>query len=390
MIFKTASPISPDVELTIGDVQINYLNLQRIDLEQQENSHDLLILDFSGVAPEHIYDYLDKPVQVSIEFASIGKTEFVGYVVFVEPSSITKNGLVNQSPFQITRIYCLGPSYKMREKKTRSWENVTLNDIAKKIVNDYRYSLNMPINNYRFKRLVQTEASDWEFVVNTANMLGYSVAMDGTTLHIWDPFQAISRSISYTVLRTLKGSNGSVQASNGQILRFDATVGAVTPHAERSSDSIRIVDKDNNVLTLGGTLSESSGMGNAIDSGFAHSISTNADTVEMAKVLLKGKLREKFPMVATVDITGDPTIKPGGVVKVDNYGTKFDGYWYVKSVRHTITRSELLSSLNLAKDSTDTDTTFTINPSQVYDNKVKPALLRGDWISDKESVVEYA
>jgi hypothetical protein len=69
MIFKTASPTSPDVSITIDNVPTNYLSLQRISIEEEENNHNLVILDFSGLAPDTLFDFVDKPINVNISFA---------------------------------------------------------------------------------------------------------------------------------------------------------------------------------------------------------------------------------------------------------------------------------------------------------------------------------
>lgn len=88
-------------------------------------------------------------------------------------------------------------------------------------------------------------------------------------------------------------------------------------------------------------------------------------------------------MNALVDITGTPSITPGGIVKIDKYETKFDGFWYVRSVRHELTKSELMTTLEIAKDSLDGDT-ITINPVAKYTEPPAAALLNGIWITEKD------
>lgn len=382
MIFKTASPISPDVEITIDSVMVNYLSLQRISLEKEENNHDSMVLDFAGVAPETIYDYIDKPIKLSITFPNLGGTSFVGYVVFAEPVSATKDGLVNLSPFQITRFYCFGASYVMRSKNSQAWDNLSLPEIALSLADKYKFSVTVPNNPYRFPRLVQSNESDWASLVSVCDTLGYSVGMDGTTLNIWDPFKALGRRTSFAVLKTLKGSNNSPTPDVGQILKFEGRIGRVTTSGGRTPDRMIVLDKDSNVFEVGGTLTESSTMGIAVQSRFKNLLAMNSDSFEMASAKIRGLMRKKFPMTATVDITGNPTITPGGVVRIEKYGTQFDGFWYVRAVRHEINRSELISTLDLAKDSIDDGKVLTTTTAP-YPPTIEPVLVNKVWVSSR-------
>ncbi len=130
MIFKTASPISPDVLIAIDNVNVDYMALQRISIEQRENHHDLLTLDFSGFNPELFTSYLEKPVTVTISYPNLESCDFYGYITFIEPTAVTNQGLVDGSPFQMVRVYCLGASYLMKSKTSKVWENVRSADMS--------------------------------------------------------------------------------------------------------------------------------------------------------------------------------------------------------------------------------------------------------------------
>lgn len=390
MIFKTASPISPDVEISIDQVPINYMSLQRISIEESENEHTLVVLDFTGLPASLIGEYVDKPVKLNISFPNLGGIEFVGYITFLEPTSVTKDGLVNGSSFQITRMYCLGASYLMKGKKTKAWENVTISDIATSIADTYKLSVAVPSDPYRFPRLVQSGISDWELLTKACKMLGYSMSVSGTHLHIWDPFKALSRNASFTLLKTIKGQNGSVTPSLGQILKFEGRIGAVTTSASRTSETFHILNKSGTVLSVQSTPdTDNSGMGNPVTALYADTISGNADSHETAIKVVEGNLRRKFPITASVDITGNPTIKPGGIVKVDKYDSKLDGYWYVQGVRHEITRSELISFLKIGKDTTS-EIEYSLNPVSDYKEPPIPVLTDGHWVSSINYVSVYS
>jgi phage protein D len=237
--------------------------------------------------------------------------------------------------------------------------------------------------------MVQSGESDWAFLVKCANYLGYSVAMEKTMLHIWDPHKALGHKKSFAVLKTIAGTSGNVTPNVGQVLRFDGRIGKVTTSAERTQERIHMVSTDGQLLTVESSLEDTtSGLGMPVTSQFDHTVAINTTDYEMARKVLEGNLRRAFPFTAVVDITGDPTIKPGGVVYLSKYNSNFDGYWYVRSVRHEITRSELVSILELAKDGTN-ETDYTINPVVQYSQPPASALLNQQWLAEREYINIY-
>ena len=389
MIFKSSSPLSPNVDVAIDNVPTDYLQMQRIIVEEEENKHTMVVIDFSGMSPDIVADYIDKPIKIKIDFSNLSGIEFFGYIVFLEPTSVTNHGLVEGSPFQLTRLYCMGASYVMKSKNSKSWENVTLSDIALKIADTYKLSVAVPKDDYRFTRLTQTNQSDWSFLVETATKLGYSVSVTGTHIHIWDPYTLLSRNISYSVLTNIIGNAGNITPSIGQILSFEGRIGAVTSSASRTPDTLHVLDRDGSLMTISSSLTdEPSGFGDSLESKFTNTISTNADTYEMGKRLVSGNLRKKFSNTANVLITGSPEIRPGGIVKINKYNSKLDGFWYVTSTKHELTKSELISTIKIATDGTAVSTP-TYNKTEVYVDPPTPSLLKSTWVSSVHSAVIY-
>lgn len=353
MIFKTASPLSPDVSISIDNVTVNYIALQRISIEERENHHDLMTLDFGGFNQDLFNSYLEKAITVTISYPNLEPRVFYGYITFIEPVSVTKQGLVNDSPFQIIRIYCMGASYVMKSKKSNVWENITLPELAKEIADRYDFGLAVPNDSYRFTRVSQTAESDWALLVRVSNQLGYAVTAHGPYIHIWDSYKALRRNSSYALLKTIKGLNGDVTPNLGQIIMFDAQYGAITPEATRAPDTIHVLDRNNNIVSISSSLSsETSGLGTPLTSIFSNVVSDNADTYEMGNRVVSAALRDGFSVTANVMITGLPILKPGSIVKIDKYESDFDGFWYVQEVQHQITKSEMVSYLKIATDST--------------------------------------
>lgn len=390
MIFKGSSDLSPKVTIAIDAVPVDYTSIKRLTVELREDMHSLVILEFAGLNPRLINEYLEQPMKVTIEMRDRDTMTFCGYITQIEPMSASYEGAVNNSPFQLTRVYCLGASYLMKSKYSRVWENVTLAEIGTELSDKYQFSISVPNDSYRFPRLVQSAESDWSFLVNTAKALGYSTIADNSHIHIWDRYKAVSRRRSYNALYTLRGMYGNPSPQPGQIMKFDGTIGAVTTNGSKTYDTAYVLDKTGNVISVSNaSVEKQSGLGVPVGTRFTNTYSVNADSYEMGQRLVEGELRNKFPFSASVDVVGDPSIQPGGIVNINEYNSQFDGFWYVTGVRHEISQSTMASFVNIVKDSFGGTTSDPVVTS-MYASPPDAVLRNSKWISETEMVNVYA
>lgn len=389
MIYKGISDLSPKVTISVDNVPVDYASIARLTIEMSENMHNVAILEFSGINPRLITEYIERPVQLKIEMRDREPVSFCGYITHIEPLAVTHAGTVNNSPFQLSRVYCLGASYIMKSKSSRAWTNVTLSEVAEQVADKYQFSVSVPNNTFRFSSLVQSGQSDWSFLVETALKLGYRVTAENTHINIWDPYKAVSRKRSYNVLYTARGTNSDPSPQPGQIIKFEGRIGAVTPDGNKTPSTIHVLDKTGKIMSVSNAdNADQSGLGTPITSIFTDTYNVNADSFDMGNTLVTGDLRKDFPLTATVDVVGDPTVQPGGIVNIREYNTEFDGFWHVSSVRHEIAQSAMMSYLVLNRDSLgpaqDTST-----PTEVYKTPPAPSLRSARWVSETEYVSVY-
>jgi hypothetical protein len=385
MITNGASSLELRFDAYIDNVSVDYTAIQRVNIELHENMHNLATVEMVGIPPEILLEYIDKPIILSVSVGNQRRHDFYGYVVYLEPESVAKDGLVNKSPFQITKLYCLGPSYLMRSRKNNAWDNTTLPMLAQDYASQYRFSLSVPNNKTVFPRLVQSNESDWHSLVTTASKLGYSTIMRGTHIDIWDPFAALSRDNIYSKLYTIQGLNGVTKSAPGQIIKFKAKVGNITSHNARVPDTIFTLTKDNNnIVEIATDLNQNSGLGTPITSIFKDEIAINADSVYLARALIDGRSRDKFPYSADVDVVGDPSIEPGMIVSIERYSSDLDGFWYVSGVHHEFFRGSIISHLSLKKDAITN--TGVLAPVVASPRSIPPkTVFREDrWIAERE------
>lgn len=380
MIFKSRNPISPTVNITIGGVYFDYVRIVQVELELAENQHDLARIVVAGIHPEGITDYINAPVALSWDQEGSGH-EFKGYITHIEPEYISKQGLVNGSPFQLSTMYCFGASFDMKAKVNRVWNDSSLEDIVKEIAHEYQYSYSIPIEDFKYPRLIQSEESDWEFLVRIVDDLGYVITIHETHIHIFDRFKALGRQISTHQLET-PAQNKSVSPRPGMILSFNGSFGLVTPTVTSNNAAVDTLDNAG-VLISKRSPNAYSNMGKKLESRFVDQLSVNITSAEYAEKLINARSRKSFPFVATVELTGTSGIKPGGIVDVQKFNSKFDGLWYVSKVSHTLTVDKFFTELKIIKDSTN-DEYFSIPPVTRYGNTPSSVIKDSFWIAETQ------
>ena len=383
MIFKSAFPGAPDVAVVISGMSVDYSSIASVSVDLSENAHDMAVLTFSGLIPKAITDYVGAPVYISIATSPSQVCSFYGYVAYTAPESFTRRGLINNSPFQTTRVVCFGASYDMKAQKNRAWNGITLPVLVNTLAQEYNYSYSIPEDNFTWTRLIQTKQSDWEILTTAVDALGYDISLNGTHIHVYDSYRAISRKLPYVELKTVRGASGSPQYIPGSIMEFEGTFGDVTPEGTSSNYELVGVDNAGNVVTSGET-DEWTQLGEKVNSRFNHELSVNTSSIDMLKRIAKSIHKNYFPYNATATVTGTVDPQPGSVAKVDNYDSAFDGYWVVKKVKHTVTRSNFVSELKLATDSTNISPPV-VPPGSAYQSPPAPRLNANNrWESSKE------
>jgi len=387
VIVHSGNPLSPKVVVKINDVEVNYKSIIKVVIDLSANKHDVVSLHVAGIPPKAITDYIDAAVSVTVTLGPGRTAEFRGYVLYLEPESISGASIVNSSPFQLTRIVCFGASVNMKSTKTRVWENVSVVTIAKDMAETYGFSLDVIDDGFKLPRVVQTKQSDWEFLNTFCSTYGYSISVNGTHMHIWDPFKAIGRRPSYEILTAPISSS---TPSPGTILKFNGTFGYLTPEGVSWNYSVDSIDGNGTIHTSVGDHTDPefswSGVGHV--SKYSSALRSSALSVDEGQKLVAAEIRKKLPFNAVVEANSTIGTVPGGIVNIEGYKTNFEGLWYVKTVKHTIGGASCVTTLNIARDFNVTSE-YIVPPTQLADNPPESKYVNNRWQSSVERVVTY-
>lgn len=372
MIVKTSSGVSATFDITIDGAAVNYEAINSLNLKMNENQHDMLLIEMSGIPPRAITEYRGRPVLLKLKSGATLTDTFAGYVVEVRPVSQTSAGLNNSSPFQTAVIVCMGASYSMRGKKSKLWKDVSLASVVDELARTYGLSYDVPLSGRVLDRIAQETESDWKFLVRYANFLGYVVTCHGTHLHVFDPHKAATRSISRHQISTV--SNRVVATSPGKIIKFEGVFSDDRSH----SDYVVSVQ-------TGGLLWD-------VVASSPSSITTSrlpefVDTQAEAEAVLDSALKAKYDYEAKVQLVGSLGIQPGGVVAVDEYNSEFDGLWYVRGVEHNIRTGAFTTDCHLARNhQSELERVYSI---EQFVSPPDPTLVGGRWRARKMAANVY-
>ena len=386
MIYKSTSPLSPNVTILFDGVEVNYKSVYGAELYLEENKHDLLVVKMAGVPSRMILDYLDAPVYFVLTSGPGRLQTFIGYVSNIEPSNKASGGFINKSPFQEVNIYCVGASYAMKGARSARWTPPTLNNVVTTLARRYEFSADFPATNYVPNDLSQVGESDWEFLVNTVDKYGYRVTVHNTHIHVWDVYSATGRLSSY---HELVAPNHVVGAQPGSILSFNGVFGSLSPTGVAPNISTSFLDNQGRMLqTSSKDVKASAYLGSRRSSALEDFIPTNAKSFQEAQLEAVHASKSNMPFEAEVMVAAGSGIIPGGVVSILNYNAEFDGRWYVRKVHHDVHQNHYVTRLELTKDGVYDDDTR-IAPVSRFQSPPEPTIIDRRWITTKRRVNEY-
>jgi hypothetical protein len=188
-------------------------------LNQKVNSHELLTLTFAGKLTSSTDAVVSgDPVQFTWT-SGFGKSTFVGYVHSIKPTDVNAN---------VTEIYCVSPSYLLKNTDQKVYKNVTADAVVSKIAAKYGLKAITQRHPRVFPSLVNAGQSDWQFLKQLANLTGFLLKTEGTTLYFMSKSKLESA--------TRKGAPYFYKEDHNPGSRFASSFGTVVSFSSTLSD----------------------------------------------------------------------------------------------------------------------------------------------------------
>ena len=385
MISKSLNDFAGVTNLVINNMQVLYNSVLEYDLSLSENKHDLLVITMTGISPKAVTDYIGAPVKFFMGSSNGRSQTFNGYISYTEPFSNNRDGFVNKSPIQLTKLYCVGASFVMKEVRSKVWDYPTLTDVVNDIASRYRFSIDYPTDAYQPIRLVQATESDWSFLNKVCKTFGLSFTLHGTHLHIWDRSKATGRMSSYHVATTSSKTQANQPFS---VLNFEATLGRISSSVNASKSVVTVLDNQNNVHTVTSDSTDYN-PGNSLPKLFKKPLYYSANSLEEGLKIVDSNDKSNYIYNATIRVMYGAGAVPGGLIDLKGYSSDFDGLWYITDVKHLVKSENYVTELLVIKDSKYEDKP-TITLTKRFSNPPTSFLLNDNWVAETSEVMQYA
>ncbi|MFD0710641.1 phage late control D family protein [Paenibacillus sp. GCM10027626] len=218
------------------------------------------------------------------------------------------------------------------ERRTKSWEKVTLKQIASRIAAAAGYKLMFSTDDISYDRLDQTEETDLSFLSSTCDKEGLSLKITNKTLVVFDDRYFESQKAVATIKR---GSGNIISYS------FDLqTIGSTYASCQVSYTTTTKKKK----RTIKGTFHAPGIKGPVLK--INERVASEAEAIRKARNALRNKNKEA--QRGSITLMGDYRLAQGVTVNVAGFGG-FDGKYYVESAKHTAGGGNATTQIELRK-----------------------------------------
>ena len=290
----------------------------------KDSTNQQLQMDLFGIIDQDFFG-VGKEVEILV-----GREQTPESVVKGEITATEMEADGNGPPRLSVRGYDRGHRLH-RGRKSRSFQNMTDSDIARKIAGEVSLSAEVDSTSTTYDYLLQYNQTNWEFLQQRAARVGYELFVDDRKLHFRKPRNGQDQGPSLTYGKELIFFRVKI-SSAFQV--DEVTVQAWDPKAKQaivgSSTNGKMAPKTG-ISQSGGSLANSS-FGSAKHYIVDRPVTSQSEANDIAKAVydeLDGGFIE-----AEGSCVGDPRIKPGATLELKGLGQRLSGKYYVTSVTH--------------------------------------------------------
>jgi phage protein D len=303
-------------------------------LEFDQMSHDVYALHYVG-SPTYLHDTLrtGTPLEITVE-SELGSKTFPSYVHHVEQSSENLEGGQPTST-----VMCVGASYPLKVKGTRTWSNASVSQIVTDIASMFHLEPNVDPCTYIYTTYMQANRSYWEVLRELADKFGYILRVDGTTLRFLKPSTATRVWHNEAPVLNLQKSQSAGQMTFGTpLVQFSMTSGQLmtADQSWAAPKVVRGIDASTGTpFTISSSEADSVRQGDNV-SPFDDLMTTHASSVGEARHFADGAARrDRYAYNGRALTLGNPFVTSDRSVYLNGTGNT-DGFWVVRKAYHDI------------------------------------------------------
>ena len=303
-------------------------------LYQEQYRHELAEITFRDW--DVSYDSVTPGTPVTMTMYGPAKSrEFYGYVHHIKPDKSPGKNFVT--------VLLIGASFVMKQTDQKVYTNVTADQIVRDIAIKNGFVCYTVPHPRVYPQVSQAGHSDWELMVRLAKQCGYTLRATNTELY----FQPMLEDYTKYRSEAPKFSMLPVGHPDGtSIYKFSPVIGEDLEYNEAKKAAVAVsgVDRvtESPVSFTQQKANKKTRAKKANEFFDFFDTSVVAPSVDVAKYEGEAaESRNAFPYRATVEVIGDPTIRPDSPVYLDGLGSTYSGFWTVLAVEHRVVEEEL-------------------------------------------------
>lgn len=324
--FKVVYPTLPNVTTVPHSIQI----------KQSMGTHDIAILEFRNTH-EGMFKSLKTGVPLQITWSQGGLSR----TLYAYVSHVSKEAVAQKKNY--FKVYCVGGSFPMKKRSTNVYKKKTITQVAQEIAKEHGLRFVGENHPRRFDQLAIAGHSQWEWLQEQANRIGYGIMVDGLNLVVKPIDKLLNQSISNAAVMSI----------------FDATIPMGSLFEDRTLDFFEVLNGENieqgnelrTVKSVGGvnpmtgrsfsSKKDPKGAGknirkNVSDSLFEETVQSQVvnDSVSALQAAEGRAQMARLNLPANVRGQGDTRLKPWAPVRISGTGEETDGVWVINTVTH--------------------------------------------------------
>jgi len=350
------------LKVTFPNTTLSPSSVLSFNYYQNRYKHEVAVIKFRDWNVEYSVISSGSPVQFQMFHgvtAGAVKT-FYGYVHHVSPT---------RTPGQnITEVTVIGASWVMKNESQHIYKGLSADAIVTQMAKKYKFASFTVSHPRVFPQVSQAGHTDWGLLVRLAKQCGYSLRTENTEIYFQPMLYEYTNYRSQAPRFIMRESNNP---GGSTIYSFKPMIGESIPYEQetKAATAVSGIDRPSiNGLSLTqptrNKKTRSSSSLEFFDKYETSIVANNADTAKHEAKAAED--RASFPYRATVEVKGDPLLRPDMPVYLQGVGAQYEGYWTILGTEHKIYEKErnnqiYTTILTVGSDSLGAAVTWTDN-----------------------------
>lgn len=355
------------VKVTFPNTTVQPTLVYKASLHQSRYKHEVLNLTFRDWGVDYNVVAAGSPIQVELSGGLQGSRTFYGYVHHVS---------VDRTPGTFTtEVTALSASMVMKNQSQYIYKGLSADAIVQKIGKKYKFAVFTVPHPRIYPQVAQAGHTDWELLVRLAKQSGYSLRTQNTELYFQPVLHEYTNYREQSIVFTMRQSN---DPNGSTIYSFTPVIGESMPYDNETKAAIAVGGVDKTTTSSISITNQLKNKNTKIISSpeffDRYETSVVASSPDVAKYEAKAADdRASFPYRATVEVLGEPTLRPDMPVYFRGISDVYDGYWTILATEHKVYEKErnvqvYTTVLHVGTDSLGQAGTWTDNKTVIEPN----------------------